>query len=65
MMDKQAFQAQFDEYRREVEGADAITAHNADGSAFLTGKADWCVHPGEFEKVVLPGLQAEGKEQLE
>lgn len=51
--------------RREVEGADAITAHNADGSAFLTGKADWCVHPGEFEKVVLPGLQAEGKEQLE
>ncbi len=51
--------------RKEVEGAGAVTAYDAKGGAFLVRREEWCVHPGEFEMIVLPALRAEdGKERL-
>lgn len=51
--------------RKEVEGAGTVTAHDAKGGAFLVRREEWCVHPGEFEMIVLPALRAEdGKERL-
>ena len=51
--------------RKEVEGAGAVTAYDAKGGAFLVRREEWCVHPGEFEMIVLPALRAEdGRESL-
>lgn len=51
--------------RKEVEGVEAVTAHDAGGGTFLVRQEEWCVHPGEFEMIVLPALQAEdGRENM-
>ncbi|MGI5856643.1 MAG: NUDIX hydrolase [Candidatus Merdivicinus sp.] len=51
--------------RKEVEGTGAVTAYDAKGGAFLVRREEWCVHPGEFEMIVLPALRAEdGRESL-
>ena len=43
--------------RKEMEGADIITAHDAAGREFPVRQEEWCVHPDEFVKIVLPALR--------
>ncbi|MBC8535335.1 NUDIX hydrolase [Feifania hominis] len=43
--------------RRELEGASAVTAYRMTGEALTLAAEQWCSHPGELERVVLPALK--------
>ena len=47
---------------KELEGAEETAAFLATGEPVRIGREEWCVHPGEFEMIVLPALRAEGKD---
>ncbi|HIQ59645.1 MAG TPA: NUDIX domain-containing protein [Candidatus Merdivicinus intestinavium] len=51
--------------RKELEGAEATAAFTETGEPVRIGREEWCVHPGEFEMIVLPALRAAGKDDGE
>ena len=42
--------------RKEVERQREITAYTLNGIPFHVKEEEWCVHPGEFETLILPAL---------
>lgn len=48
--------------RKEMKGAAELTAFLETGEPVRIAQKEWCVHPGEFEMIVLSALQAEGKD---
>lgn len=47
---------------KEMKGAEETTAFLENGELVRLKRKEWCVHPGEFEKIVLPAIQAERKD---
>ena len=47
---------------KELEGAEETAAFLETGEPVRIGREEWCVHPGEFEMIVLPALRADGKD---
>lgn len=48
--------------RKELEGAEETLAFSETGEPVRIGRKEWCMHPGEFEKLVLPALRGLGKD---
>lgn len=48
--------------RKEMKGAEETSAFLESGELVRIKRNEWCVHPGEFEKIVLPAIQAERKD---
>ena len=42
--------------KKELQGAQSITAYTLDGSPLTIRQEEWCRHPGEFARMILPLL---------